>query len=159
MVLKYRRKVSTRGESPAAEQAQREENLVVAQVAARQAEDALRMLILDANSQSFWAERIGVEGGEVDAEQGVAVRPGAGAAGAVASPGSPRDRSRAVAALSSIGSRAGGAGARAGVAENFGAFGAAGPVAGIADGFSFKSAIVSGETGTNRTPCVFSCCR
>ncbi len=44
--------------SAKAEQAQREENLVVAQVVARQAEDALRILTFDANSQSFWAERI-----------------------------------------------------------------------------------------------------
>jgi outer membrane protein len=40
--------------SAKAEQAQREENLVVAQVQARQAEDALRVLILDPNGSSFW---------------------------------------------------------------------------------------------------------
>jgi len=44
--------------SAKAEQAQREENLVVAQVQARQAEDALRILIFDSNSSSFWSERI-----------------------------------------------------------------------------------------------------
>jgi outer membrane protein TolC len=44
--------------SAKAEQAQREENLVVAQVQARQAEDALRILIFDADAQSFWNERI-----------------------------------------------------------------------------------------------------
>jgi outer membrane protein len=40
--------------SAKAEQAQREENLVVAQVQARQAEDTLRMLVLDVNSATFW---------------------------------------------------------------------------------------------------------
>ena len=40
--------------SAKAEQAQREENLVIAQVAARQAEDTLRMLILDEDSADFW---------------------------------------------------------------------------------------------------------
>ncbi|MGE5361233.1 MAG: TolC family protein [Bacteroidales bacterium] len=40
--------------SAKAEQAQREENLVQAQVAARQAEDALRMLVFDPNDASFW---------------------------------------------------------------------------------------------------------
>lgn len=44
--------------SAKAEQAQREENLVVAQVQARQAEDALRILIFDSNSASFWTQRI-----------------------------------------------------------------------------------------------------
>ena len=44
--------------SAKAEQAQREENLVVAQVQARQAEDALRVLIFDSTSSSFWSERI-----------------------------------------------------------------------------------------------------
>lgn len=44
--------------SAKAEQAQREENLVVAQVQARQAEDALRILIFDQNSASFWTEGI-----------------------------------------------------------------------------------------------------
>ncbi len=44
--------------SAKAEQAQREENLVVAQVQARQAEDALRILIFDSNSSSFWSERV-----------------------------------------------------------------------------------------------------
>jgi outer membrane protein len=44
--------------SAKAEQAQREENLVVVQVQARQAEDALRILIFDSNSSSFWSERI-----------------------------------------------------------------------------------------------------
>ena len=40
--------------SAKAEQAQREENLVVAQVQARQTEDTLRLLILDSNSAGFW---------------------------------------------------------------------------------------------------------
>jgi outer membrane protein len=40
--------------SARAEQAQREENLVVAQVNARQAEDRLRLLVLDPNSPTFW---------------------------------------------------------------------------------------------------------
>jgi outer membrane protein TolC len=44
--------------SAKAEQAQREENLVLAQVQARQAEDALRLLIFDANAPSFWNEAI-----------------------------------------------------------------------------------------------------
>ncbi len=44
--------------SSKAEQAQREENLVVAQVLAKQAEDALRTLIFDSNSPSFWTEAI-----------------------------------------------------------------------------------------------------
>jgi outer membrane protein TolC len=44
--------------SAKAEQAQREENLVVAQVQARQAEDALRIVIFDQNSPSFWTEGI-----------------------------------------------------------------------------------------------------
>ena len=44
--------------SAKAEQAQREENLVVAQVLARQAEDALRVLIFDSNGPSVWTERI-----------------------------------------------------------------------------------------------------
>ncbi len=44
--------------SSKAEQAQREENLVVAQVLARQAEDTLRTLIFDSNGPSFWTEAI-----------------------------------------------------------------------------------------------------
>ena len=44
--------------SARAEQAQREENLVLAQVQARQTEDALRMLIFDPNAPSFWDEGI-----------------------------------------------------------------------------------------------------
>ncbi len=44
--------------SAKAEQAQREENVVVAQVLARQSEDALRLLILDQDSASFWDERM-----------------------------------------------------------------------------------------------------
>lgn len=44
--------------SAKAEQAQREENLVVAQVQARQAEDSLRMLIFDPGAPSFWNEGI-----------------------------------------------------------------------------------------------------
>jgi len=44
--------------SAKAEQAQREENLVIAQVQARQAEDALRILIFDQNSPSFWTQGI-----------------------------------------------------------------------------------------------------
>ena len=44
--------------SARAEQAQREENLVVASMNARQAEDRLRLLILDPNAPSFWEEGI-----------------------------------------------------------------------------------------------------
>jgi outer membrane protein len=44
--------------SAKAEQAQREDNLVSAQLAARQAEDRLRILILDPASASFWTEAI-----------------------------------------------------------------------------------------------------
>jgi outer membrane protein TolC len=44
--------------SAQAEEAQREEALTVAQVAARQGEDRLRMLILDPNSPAFWAAGI-----------------------------------------------------------------------------------------------------
>jgi HAE1 family hydrophobic/amphiphilic exporter-1 len=41
-----------------AEEAQRDENLTIAQVTLKQAEDRLRMLVLDANSQSFWTTAI-----------------------------------------------------------------------------------------------------
>jgi outer membrane protein len=44
--------------SARAEQAQREDNLVSAELAARQAEDRLRILVLDPNSPSFWNEGI-----------------------------------------------------------------------------------------------------
>jgi outer membrane protein len=44
--------------SAKAEQAQREDNLVSAQLAARQAEDRLRILILNPASSSFWSEAI-----------------------------------------------------------------------------------------------------
>ncbi|MGE5747544.1 MAG: TolC family protein [Solirubrobacterales bacterium] len=44
--------------SARAEQAQREDNLVSAQLAARQAEDRLRILILNPASSSFWNEAI-----------------------------------------------------------------------------------------------------
>ena len=44
--------------SAQAEEAQREEALTVAQVTARQAEDRLRMLILDPNAPAFWAAGI-----------------------------------------------------------------------------------------------------
>jgi HAE1 family hydrophobic/amphiphilic exporter-1 len=37
-----------------AEEAQRDENLTIAQVALKQAEDRLRMLVLDADGQAFW---------------------------------------------------------------------------------------------------------
>jgi outer membrane protein len=44
--------------SARAEEAQREENLVVAEMNARQAEDRLRLLIFDSSDPAFWNERV-----------------------------------------------------------------------------------------------------